>query len=109
MPDIDLKDLAEQIYELRNIDATNLMRKVLRDWEDRVVPSRKAMNILLKYLEVDSPCIRLTEDGLCAGWLRKNQSQLDFLVEPPYFCPFVEKDNKPAKYSSCPGYRKPRD
>lgn len=104
--DLSLEDIIEKIYELKDVEATILARKVLQDWQQGVIPSRKTINILLKYLETDTPCARLSEDGICMGWLKRNQSQLDFAVNPPYFCPFSDIDGKKPNYRQCPGYRK---
>jgi hypothetical protein len=106
LADVTLQDLAEQIYALGNPEATVLMRRVLQDLSQGVTPSRKSINILIKLLEEDTPCSRLTDDGLCNGWLRKNTDQFNFPIVQPYQCPFVEQQNKKAKFGDCPGYRR---
>lgn len=104
--DLSLEDIVEKIYELKDVEATIFARRVLQDWKQGVIPSRKTINALLKYLETDTPCSRLSEDGVCMGWLKRHQSELDFAVNPPYFCPFSDNTGKEPKYRQCPGYRK---
>lgn len=103
--DLTLDELLEKVVQLKNFEATALARKVYRAWQEGVTPSRSEIDKLAKYLRVDGPCRRLGEDGLCQGWLRKNADSLGFPVYPPYACPFVKTEEKPAQWRECGGYR----
>lgn len=105
MADMSLEELVEKIYELKDVEATIFARKILQDWHEGVIPNRQSINMLMKYLEVDTPCARLNE-GFCSGWLKRHTTEFDFPINPPYLCPFVGTNDTDGKYRSCPGYRK---
>jgi hypothetical protein len=106
MSELSLEELVEKIYELKDVESTILARKILQDWHEGVIPSRTSINALMKFLEVDTVCARLGDDGLCLGWLKRHLTEFDFPVNPPYRCPFVGTTETNGKYRSCPGYRK---
>lgn len=103
--DLTLEELLDKVIALKNFEATALARKVYRGWQDGVIPSRSELDKLAKYLQVDGPCRRLSDEGLCQGWLRKNAESVNFPVYPPYACPFAAANDKPAQWRECPGYR----
>lgn len=106
MAEFSLEELIEKIYELKDVEATIFARKILQAWKEGVIPSRSSINTLMKYLDVATPCSRLSEDGICMGWLKRHQTEFDFPINPPYLCPFVGTTETNGKYINCPGYRK---
>lgn len=106
MADMSLEDLVEKVYELKDVESTILARRVLQDWQEGVIPSRRSINTLMKYLEVDTVCSRLGDGGICMGWLKRHTTEFDFPINPPYVCPFLGTTETNGKYKNCPGYRK---
>ncbi len=100
--DVDLLTLLERVRAIRSFDAVTLVKKVENNWNEGITPSKSELKKLQNFLIVTGPCERLTENGLCAGWLRKNTELFDVPIQAPYTCPFNEKQ----EWSTCYGYRK---
>lgn len=100
--DVTLEELIERVRALKSFEAVTLAKKVENNWNEGIAPNKSEIKKLQQFLNVDGPCERLTDNGYCNGWLRRNVELFDIPINPPYNCPFTEKKD----WTSCYGYRK---
>jgi hypothetical protein len=101
---MDIPELIERVYALKNSDANALARRVELQWNEGVIPSQRELDRLWRYLRADGPCERLDHEGRCGdGWLRKHGAVSGIAAKEPWQCPFENK------WRECPGYRKPEE
>jgi hypothetical protein len=101
-----LDELLVKGVESKNAEIRALAKKVKKNWDEGVTPSAKQIDVLAKMIEdFNSPCIRLTDDGRCNGWLAKYGQECRIPAKHPFQCPFAGKQGTVSQFPRCPGYR----
>lgn len=104
--------LQDVVVDLRHdADARRLARRLLKQWNEGIIPAPKEVHELRKRLKRIESCGRLQPDGSCA-WLRRHAKAEGLRPPRPgqrVLCRRQATGKAANTFVECGGYRKERD